>query len=135
MEGAQIHINYFAVIAVTILAFVIGGLWYGPIFGKPWMKETKITEEDAKKSNMVKIFGTSIILNFIIAINLSMFLGPKPDLAWGLMAGALAGVGWVSASLGIIYLFSQKSLKLFLIDAGYQTVIYTIMGGVLGVWK
>lgn len=135
MDGSQIHINYFAVIVVTILAFIIGGLWYGPLFGKPWMKETNITEEGAKNSNMVKVFGTTIILNFIIAINLSAFLGPKPDLVWGLMAGALAGVGWVSASLGIIYLFSQKSLKLFLIDAGYQTVIYTIMGGVLGVWK
>jgi hypothetical protein len=99
------------------------------------MKEANVSEEDAKNSNMVKVFGTTIILNFIIAINLSAFLGPKPDLAWGLMAGALADIGWVSASLGIIYLFSRKSLKLFLIDAGYQTVIYTIMGGVLGVWK
>jgi hypothetical protein len=135
MEGAQIHINYIAVIVVTILSFVIGGLWYGPLFGKPWMKEMNMTEEDAKKANMAMIFGVSFILTFIIAINLSAFLGPKPDLIWGLTAGALAGVGWVSCSIGVVYLFARKSLRLFLIDAGYQIVIYVLMGGILGVWK
>lgn len=135
MESAQIHINYLAVLVVTILAFVLGGLWYGPLFGKAWMQETGITEEDAKKSNMVKTFGLSILLNIIIALNLSAFLGAKADLQFGLFAGLAAGIGWVSASIGIMYLFSQKSLRLFLIDAGYQTVIYAIMGAILGAWK
>ncbi len=135
MENMQVHINYLAVVVVTILAFVIGGLWYGPLFGKAWMKEVGMTEEDAAKGNMVKIFGTTIILNIIIALNLSAFLGPKPDLMFGLFAGLAVGIGWVSASLGIIYLFSRKSLKLFLIDASYQTIIYALMGIILGIWK
>lgn len=135
MENMQIHINYLAVIVVTILAFVIGGLWYGPLFGKAWMKEVGMTEEDAAKGNMLKIFGTTIILNIIIALNLSAFLGPKPDLMFGLFAGLAVGIGWVSTSLGIIYLFSRKSLKLFLIDASYQTIIYALMGIILGIWK
>lgn len=135
MENMQVHINYLAVIVVTILAFVVGGLWYGPLFGKAWMKEIGMTEEEAQKGNMVKIFGFTILLNIIIALNLSAFLGAKPDLTFGLFAGLAVGIGWVSASLGIIYLFSRKSLKLFLIDASYQTVIYAIMGAILGVWK
>jgi hypothetical protein len=78
MEGAEIHINFFAVIVVTLLAFIIDGLWYGPIFGKPWMKEANVSEEDAKNSNMVKVFGTTIFLNFIIAINYRHFSVPNP---------------------------------------------------------
>jgi len=135
MESAQIQINYLAVLVVTILAFVLGGLWYGPLFGKAWMQETGITEEDAKKSNMVKTFGLSIILNIIIALNMSAFLGTKADFQSGLFAGLATGIGFVSASIGIMYLFSQKSLRLFLIDAGYQVVIYAIMGSILGAWK
>lgn len=134
MEGSQIHINYLAVLVVTILAFVLGGLWYGPLFGKAWMKESGVKEGDGK-DKMVRTFGLTFLLNIIISLNLSAFLGPKADLQFGLFAGLATGIGFVSASLGIVYLFSQKSLRLFLIDAGYQTVIYAIMGAILGAWK
>jgi hypothetical protein len=33
-------------------------------------------------------------------------------------AGGLAGIGWVAASPGILYLFEGRSFKLFLINAG-----------------
>jgi len=131
----EIHINYWAVLVSTVLAFVLGSLWYGPLFGKAWMKEMNFTEEELKKANMVKIFGTAFVLNIIISLNLAAFLGPKADFAFGLFAGAAAGIGWVAASLGITYLFGRKSLKLFFIDAGYQAVIYTLMGGILGAWR
>jgi len=135
MENMQVHINYLAVLTTTILGFLVGGLWYGPLFGKAWMKEIGLTEENLKNSNMLKIFGLTIILNIIIALNLSAFLGPKPDLMFGLFAGLAAGIGWVSTSLGIIYLFGRKSLKLYLIDASYQIVIYALMGLIIGAWK
>lgn len=130
------YINYLAVFVAAILSFVIGGAWYSPVlFGNIWMKEMGFTEQDTKNSNMAKIFGLSFILALIISFNLAAFLGPKADLGFGLAAGAAAGIGWVSASIGIVYLFGKKSLKLFLIDAGYQAVTYIIMGGLLGVWK
>lgn len=135
MEGAQIHINYLAVFVAALLGFIIGGLWYGPLFGKQWMKEMNFTEESLKKSNMARIFGLSFVLSLVISFNLAAFLGEKADLMWGLTAGALAGIGWVAASIGITYLFGRKSLRLFLIDAGYQAVTYTLMGGLLGIWK
>ena len=133
--GTEIHINFLAVIISTMMAFIVGFLWYGPLFGKSWLAEMKFTEEERKNTNVFKIFGGAIILNLIISANLAAFLGPKEDLVFGLAAGALAGIGWVAASLGVTYLFGRKSLRLFLIDAGYQAVIYTAMGGILGVWK
>ncbi|MBA4250400.1 MAG: DUF1761 domain-containing protein [Chlorobiaceae bacterium] len=135
MEGAQIHINFLAVFVSSILAFVVGFLWYGPIFGKTWVKEMGFTEESLKKSNYALIFSFAFGLTLIIALNLSAFLGSEPNLVWGMTAGALAGIGWVSTSLGITYLFGRKSLKLFFIDAGYSAVTYTLMGAILGVWK
>ena len=39
---------------------------------------------------------------------------------------------FVATSIGVNYLFARKSLKLFLIDGGYWTVVYTAMGAVFG---
>ena len=99
------------------------------------MKETGLTEEKLKQANMVKIFGLSFLLTLIIYFNLAAFLGRDAGFVWGMTAGALAGIGWVAASLGVLYLFERKSLKLFLIDAGYQAVTYTVAGAIIGVWQ
>jgi hypothetical protein len=70
-----------------------------------------------------------------MAFNLAAFIGPKASLGFGLFAGAAAAIGWVAMSLGVIYLFEQRSLKLWLINSGYQVIAYTLMGGLIGVWK
>ena len=84
---------------------------------------------------MARIFGLSAIASLVMAFNLAAFIGAKASLSFGLFAGAAAGIGWVAMSLGVIYLFEQRSLKLWLINSGYQVVAYTLMGGLLGVWK
>jgi len=130
------QINYLAVLVAALSSFVTGFLWYAPFsLGNIWMKEAGISEEKAKQANMAKIFSLSFLLSLIISYNLAAFLGPDAGLVWGITAGALAGIGWVSASLGIIYLFEGKSLKLFLINAGYQAVTYMVAGGIIGVWQ
>ena len=30
-------LNWWAILVATVAAFALGGLWYGPLFGKPWM--------------------------------------------------------------------------------------------------
>jgi hypothetical protein len=130
------QLNYLAVFVSALTSFLIGGLWYSPVmFSNAWMKENGFKEEDLKDVNMAKIFGTSFVLALIIAFNLAAFIGSNSDLSFGLFAGFAAGFGWVAMSLGITYLFERKSFKLFLINAGYHIVTYTIMGGILAAWK
>jgi len=129
------QINFLAVLVAAVSSFLIGGLWYSPmLFANVWMKEANITEESVKQANMVKIFGISFILSLIICFNLAAFLGPDSDLIWGITAGALAGIGWVAASFGIVYLFERKSMKLFLINAGYLAVSFIVAGAIIGAW-
>lgn len=130
------QINYLAVLVAALSSFVIGGIWYSPIlFAKAWMVENGFTEESLKGGSQGMIFGGSFILALIMAFNLAAFLQGPPDLAWGITAGALAGFGWVACSIGVTYLFERKSMKLFLINAGYHAVTFMIMGGILGIWK
>ncbi|TAK55570.1 MAG: DUF1761 domain-containing protein [Bacteroidetes bacterium] len=136
MSQAFASLNWWAIIVASLSNFIIGGVWYSPImFGRQWMEVNRFTDEDLKKGNQGTIFGGGYILAFISAFNLAMFLGPQSDVSFGIAAGALAGIGWVSTSMGIIYLFERKSGRHFFINAGCQVVTFIVMGAILGAWK
>jgi hypothetical protein len=129
------EMNYWAILAAAVSSFVIGAIWYAPpIFGKAWQRAAGLSEEKVAKSNPVRIFGGALVLSLIAAFVFAMFLGPKPAIGFALGAGFSAGLCWVAASFGINYLFEHKSLKLFLINGGYHTVQFTVIGLVLGLW-
>ena len=135
IQEALQSINYFAVIVAGLSAFVIGGVWYSALFSKVWMKENGFDEEKLRNSNMVMIFSGAFIFSLIISFVLAMFIGPELDAVQGMIAGLAAGLFWVATAIGITYLFERKSLKLFLINAGYHVVTFTVMGLILALWK
>ena len=51
-----------------------------------------------------------------------------------MVRGALAGACFVAASFGINYLFANRSFTLWLIDGGYHTLQFTIVGLILALW-
>lgn len=124
-------------LVATISAFVLGGLWYAPfLFGKAWMKENGFSEEDMEKGNQAKIFGLSFLWSLVMAFNLAMFLSDeKTTVVWGMTAGFLAGFAWVAMGVFVIGLFERKSAKLMMINGGYMTVSFIIMGLILGAWR
>ncbi|MCB1559673.1 MAG: DUF1761 domain-containing protein [Xanthomonadales bacterium] len=127
--------NIWAVLIAAVSGFVLGGLWYSPaLFGKVWQRESGVTDEQMKNANMGLIFGLTFVLCLVASFVFAMFLGPRPPLALGLGAGFSAGLCWVSASFGINYLFERKSLKLFLVNAGYHTLQFTLIGLILALW-
>ena len=134
MDSVQFNIP--AVIVAALLSFVIGGAWYSPIlFARAWMAEAGISEAQSRQVRLGRVFGLSALASLVMAFNLAAFIGAKASLGFGLFAGFAAGLGWVAMSLGVIYLFEQRSLKLWLINSGYQVLAYTVMGGVLGAWR
>ena len=126
------QISWAGVALAAISAFVLGGVWYGPLFGKIWMRHAELTDEDLKRRNMPMVFGVSFLLMLLAAINLEMFIGPEGTASFGLFAGFMAALGWVAAYLGVIYLFEKKTLRGFLINAGYTIVSLSVMGIILG---
>jgi hypothetical protein len=131
-----VHFNFAAIFVAALLSFAIGGLWYSPLlFARAWMREAGLSEQQTRDAPMGRTFGLAALASLVMAFNLAAFIGPKASLGFGLFAGAAAAIGWVAMSLGVIYLFEQRSLKLWLINSGYQVLAYTLMGGLLGVWK
>ena len=124
-----------AALAAGVASMILGALWYSPaLFGKAWSTASGVTEAQAKSANMAKTLGAAFVLAVIGAAVFAMFLGPRPAPMFATAAGLAAGLCWVAGSFGINYLFEQRPLRLFLINGGYHTLQYTLIGAVLGVW-
>ncbi|MDA0678842.1 MAG: DUF1761 domain-containing protein [Proteobacteria bacterium] len=138
MPLAQIlsDVNWFAVVTATAAAFMLGGLWYSKsLFGKAWMQEVGLTEQAIGNANMVRTFGGTIILQALSATALSAFLGADSTWQTGLQAGLWVGLFWIATAYGVTYLFEQRSLRLFFINAGYYVVLYAVAGTIIGAWR
>lgn len=124
------EINYLAVGVAGVSAFILGGLWYGPLFGKAWQRLSGVDPEAA--ASPVKTFGGSLVLSLIAAFVFAMFLGPDAGIGFATGVGAAAGLCWVATSFGINYLFEQKPLGLWFVNGGYHTLQFTLYGAILG---
>jgi hypothetical protein len=129
-------ISILAVVLAALSAFILGYLWYTVMFAKPWQKliGMKASAKDATP-NLAKFLLGSLVLELLMAWNLAMFIGPDAGWAFGLFAGVAAGFGWVSLAFGVNYMFEGKPLKLWLINASYNTLVFAIMGLIIGIMQ
>jgi hypothetical protein len=134
METAAFQPSIVKVLVAAVSSFVLGGLWYGPLFGKLWQRLTGLTEQQLAAGNQARIFGLSFVLAFVQAWVFAMFLGADPSLALGLGAGASAGLCWVGAAFGINDLFERRSFGLWAVNAGYHTLAFTLYGLLFALW-
>lgn len=129
------HVNWLAVLAATASAFVLGGLWYGPLFKRAWCRENGTDPDAPPAGHPGRVFGVAIAAAFVAAAAFAAFLGPDATPAFAVQAGLVAGLGWVAASFGINYAFAGRSLKLWLIDGGYHVLQFALYGLILGLWR
>jgi hypothetical protein len=126
-------LNWLAVFLAAGTAFAIGAVWYSTkVFGNAWMMEVGLTKEAIGRGNMPLIFGGTFLLQLVAATALAFFLGSGSDWLIGLQAGVLVAVCWIATAYGITYFFEQRSLRLYLINAGYYLVLFAAMGTIIG---
>src|SRR5690606_19044518 len=135
--GAAIAgLNWLAVFLAAGTAFLIGAAWYSrKVFGNAWMMEVGLTEESLSRGNFKLIFGGTFVLQLVAATALAFFLGSGSDWLIGLQAGLLVAVCWIATAYGITYFFEQRSLRLYLINAGYYLVLFAAMGAIIGAFN
>jgi hypothetical protein len=135
----MVTINYFAVIAATVACQAIGFAWYGPVFGKLWMKLSGITEKqiaEKKKKGMCLTFALSALSSLLMAYVLAHFvdyvgattIGGALQLAFWIWLGFIATV-----ALGSV-LWEGKSWQLYGLNIAYYIVTLSVMASILAVW-
>lgn len=136
-----IVINYWAVIGAAIVSFVLGGVWFGPLFGKQWMRTVGITHEQmdkAKEKGMqamwrsyaIMALGT-LVMAFVLAHVIAAF-------GTAIMSGGIGGLGataglwiWIGfvapVTIGNV-LWDGRPWKYWFIVSGYYLVSLVLMG-------
>lgn len=129
------YVNIVAVIAVAVISLVLGFIWYHPaIFGTIWMKEAGLQLSDLKQGpgkGYILTFFASILM--AVAMSLLANYGGTRTIFGGIKLGGLVGLGIVATAFVANYVFSQKTLKLFLIDTGYFVINMVIAGIIVSV--
>lgn len=123
-----------ATLLATVLGFLLGGLWYGPLFGRKWTAAAGLTRERARRDlNAVRTYSVSFVLGLIASYVFGVYVGPDPGLSFSIAAGAAAGLCWVATSLAMNDLFEGRGAALIAINGGYHTVRFALIGLVFGV--
>ena len=128
-------LNWFAILAATAAGFMLGGIWYGPLFGKAWMNAIGKTEEDIQPT------PTPFIISFLTALVTAIVLAALihnlgfTSVIDGVILGLLVGVGFIATAMGSDSAFCGWGLPLFLIQSGYRVSYSVIMGVILTAWQ
>jgi hypothetical protein len=113
--------NWLAIVVATLAFFAVGATWYTALFGKAWQREVGLTTEQLTNDrNMMAVFGLCLLLEFVVVLMLGhLFARIQPSDQAKLMMAVGFGLAIMSPAIGINYLYQRRSLRLFLIDAGY----------------
>lgn len=139
----ETNVNYLAVLVAAISSMVVGYVWYGVLFKKPWMAMMGHTAEAMSGMKMTanKAYFIQFIASLVMACVLAKFVGlgllddtATSRLSVGINIGFWAWLGLVMpVSLGIV-LWEGKSWKLWFINASNYLVTLLAMGIILGLW-
>lgn len=133
MPAMPTDLNWLAILAATASSFVLGGLWYGPLFKKAWCREAGV-DPDRAPPHPARIFAVAFACSLLAAMMFAVAMPPGAGAADGFGAGFVVGLFFVAMSFGINYAFAQRSLKLWMIDGGYHIVQFILIGLILGAW-
>lgn len=130
--GTEIH--WLALVVAAFAGFVVGGAWYGPLFGKKWAAARGLSGDQLNEGfNAPLVFGLVFVLNLFSALILDHTVATygDPDLSLTMMITGGVALGFIVPAIAVNYLFSRLSLGLFVIDAGYWLTTYLVMGVIL----
>ena len=127
--------NWIAIGVATVVAFLIGGIWYGPLFGKAWMDALGKTEADIQPTPTP--FIVSAFTSLLTAIGMAMLVAGLNISDWieGAVLGVIVGVGFIATAMASDAAFCGWSLRLWAIQSGYRVLYAIVMGAILGAWQ
>jgi hypothetical protein len=141
----SIHPNFLAILVSAAASWVLGGLWYAPLFGKAW-KQAMGIPADAKPSGMGKALALNafgiLLMAFVMSHSVAVWrasawgLGPdKAPYVYGFFGGFFNWLGFIVPMLLNTVAFEGRSWKVFAINAAYQFVSLQIIGMILAFWR
>lgn len=136
----MVPVSLLSVFAAGVAAFVLGFLWHGPVFGKMWMKLSKITEKDVKeaqkKGGMWKYMLAAFVQQLVTAFVLAQFLGVTgvTDTADAMIIAFWIWLGFIVTVALNGVLWEKRAFDLYLFNITYHLANIQVMAIVLSMW-
>lgn len=134
-------VNYVTVIVAAVVYMILGFLWYGPLFGKPWMKLIGMGSRDmqAAKKGMQITHALTMLAAIVMFYVLIHFINVSnaTTASEGAMVGFWAWLGFVATTGANDFFFSvkPKPWNLYFLNQGYLLVGLMMGGAILAGWK
>lgn len=130
-------LNFLAIIVSSVIYFAFGSVWFGPLFGKSWLRLVglSLTEED--KKNALFIFTKTFILDFVITFStaLIILLTQSDNIIDALKVSIIIGLGFIIAPFLGNYMYAKRSMRLFLIESCYHVICIIVVSIILTLWR
>jgi surface polysaccharide O-acyltransferase-like enzyme len=128
--------NYAAVFIAAIAYWLLGAVWYGVLFSKPWMALENMSIEQAKSMNPVLPYVISFVLNLLIAYALAQIcIWRNANTAGrGASVGVLLWIGFVGPITYTTYMYEMRPKELFAINEFFPLAGLVLMGAIIGAW-
>jgi hypothetical protein len=128
--------NYAAVVVAAIAYWMLGAVWYGVLFSKPWMELEHMSMEQAKSMNPVLPYVITLLLNLVIAYVMAQICVWRNanSVGRGAAVGVLLWVGIVGPITFTTYMYEMRPHLLFAINEFYPLAGLVLMGSILGAW-
>lgn len=131
--------NYLAILVAAIAGMVVGFLWYGPVFGKIWIKLSGFTPEQMaaaqargmKKEYLLSFLGLLITAGVLEKVISTISLNMKGTLMFVLM-------GWLAflvPSFLNSVLWEGKSWKLYFLNIAERLVTFSVIAEILVLFR
>lgn len=134
----DVVVNYWAVLAATVVSMVVGAIWYAmPVFGKTWAKLAKI-DLTKNKGSILKPMTLTVLCSLMTAYVLAhvaylsnqffghSFLQDTVTTAFWLWLGLTA------ARILVHDAFESRPVKLSIITVSHEFVTLVLMGLIIG---
>ncbi|SFO41828.1 Protein of unknown function [Mesorhizobium sp. NFR06] len=126
-------VNWLAVIAAAVIAWLFGAAWYVGL-SKPWLKAAKLDPATMKRSAVpfVVSFIAELIMALVLTLVVGAITGGEPNPVAGLLFGFVLWLGFIATTLSVNHRYEGFSWALTLIDAGHWLGVMLIIGAVIG---
>lgn len=133
-------INYIAVLAAAVASMIIGGIWYGPLFGRMyiramgWANHTPAQRKEMQRDMMWKYlwqFIASILMFYVLA----RFMNATDELsvAGGMVVAVWAWLGFVVPMKFGDTLWGGKKI-IFWLGIFNSLITFLVGAAILGYW-
>ena len=128
--------NYLAILVAGVVPMVIGAIWYGPLFGKRWLRLMETTEEEiARDFNPLKTYGLAFLLALATAFGLAVLLDGYSGALHGFHAAMVAVIAFVLPVGYQTVAFEKRKSGLFALNLGFNLIAILGQAILLSVWK